>query len=708
MRRGQVTVLVLLGIVLLITTGFAIYAMLETGDQSRPGPETVASEQEAVNQLNQYLQSCVESEVAASTQQVLLQGGVLYEDQNGSIPPDRVTEYQPLDGVVDRRVFHGVRDDYPCSTVFASPPDYPTDKFFSEYDSYSCAESTPEYGINTVLDSAGYLGVVSYPETCRFLSTNRQENADSAFTDSRCGGLTTTTEEEALETHLEDAAENALRTCANNKSVANRTGDAVTITGDPNVSVRYGTDTTAFKSFIPLRIQVGGGEPTVTRHSFTYQDDIAISTMWSNVYDALLADVKNPRYNLTEQLGSYDVSTETVPATDTTVYEIQHQNQTLNGEPLTIVTAVEQRSPVLNTISQTAETGVDVIVEATNEYQLAPEAIDPDDQYTPNISYEGFGETTTAVDPGSAVLGGADPAAASTLSEGGPPATDNRLSQGDSHTVRDPYTWGLYETRVNASGAGERTDWQRVDVLVVDKPRLTVNASTPESPDSIVAEAPFTINGSNSRPPKAFGLNPFFNTDWTIGNTSIETNTSGFTLSDLTTWNIGNIDEKIAGIGVAPSKTNVSLTASANTTYRSDVRHSVLKDIPVKRCQTNTDRAGKPYPYNNSPTFKTRNPCCIGGTPDPIAGQSEPCHRNDLDKVSVTQAEDWLDAEQAKTSYRTVPASSINASFEQARTNLEDYASDANVSVDLTRYCGGTRGNTCGGPVSISITNETT
>ena len=705
MKQGQITVFVLLGILLLITVGFAVYTLTVTSDERRVSAEDITSEEEAVTQLNQYLQSCVETSVANATNTVLLQGGVYYEKQNGSVPDTRSAEYSPSNTPRFYDVYYGIRDDYPCSEAHSSPPRYPANyTFFSNYDRYegSCVETQPPYSTNTVQKYAGFLGVASIPESCMFGSNNQQL---PSYVTSRCGS-TTLRPENALEVHLENASEDRLTQCINNATLNDRTGNTVSLNGEPDVEVGYATNSTSFYVFLPVEIDVSGGEPTVTRHSFTYQENIPLFTMWRAIHDAMIKEVKEPRYNLSSELTRLDVKT--TRQTGTTFYEIQHPEADFRGRDLTVVTAAERRSPVLNKISQTDEPGVDMIIEATQDYQLDPDAIDPDDQYTPVITYDRFGETYTASDasPRMAPANTVEDMTTSDYPERTITDSSNTLSERNgTHTIQEPYSWGKYETDVTASIPNDQEDSQDVTALVVDKPRLKINVSTPTKTGFYIAEAPFTVNGSSSVPPKAFGYRPFYDTNWSLQSNPVQGNPSiiGFTLSDLTTYDPLSIKDELSDLDITPGSATTTLTSSTDTRYINDVRHDVQNTTTVKRCRA-SGGTGDPYPYNGGTSpYKTTNPCCTSLDPlNQIEGGSTQCF-NDQTSTQASAAQTWLDAQE--TTAEKVPTGDLS-SFSQAHSELDEFNDSSDVRVTLTRECGGERGNLCGGDVNINVINE--
>jgi hypothetical protein len=702
MRRGQITVFVLLGILLLIVVGFAIYTMVVTADENRVSAEDITSEDEAVTQLNQYLQSCVESGAANATRTVLMQGGAHYT--NGSDEAN-TSEYSPSGTPRFFDVYHGISDEYPCSKAFSDPPRYPANgTFFSNYDSYQeglACLSGPPYDPKTVRYFAGYLGVATIPESC----PSNSENQDlPSYVTSRCSS--TSPDQDALETHLENATEQAIRRCADNTTVSNRTGNHIELTGEPDVQVGYGTNTTSYTVFLPISVDVSGGEPTLKRHSYTYQSNYPLFSMWGSIHNAMVNEVRDPLYNLSEQLTSLNVQTSSDP-NKPLIYEITHPEVDIQGDDLKVLTAAERRAPVLNKISQAEEQHVDVIVEATQDFQLNPEAVDPDDQFNPSITYSGFGEDHTASDDTGRAL--PDQSVSDFNTADFPEATitdpSNTLKQRTgTHTVKDPYSWGKYTTEVRASIPGDEDDWQDVTTLVVDKPRLTINVSTPTNNGFFIAEAPFAINGSNSAPPKAFGYRPFYNTDWSLqGSPVAGHDINGFTLSDLTSYTPNNIKTKLSNVGITPGTANTTLTSSADTRYLDDVRHDVRNKTDVKRCRA-TGGSGDPYPYNggNSP-YTTENPCCIEqGRLNKIADTGQQCYSDQTDTDAAT-ALGWLSDQE--TTANQVPSGDGSA-FTSAENELDDYNDSSNVRVTLTRNCGGDRGNLCGGDVNINVINE--
>ena len=702
MKQGQLTIFVLIGIILVATVFFATYVALQlSAEQQERRQDQIDDQQQAYDQLNQYLRSCVETNIVEATNQVFRQGGYLYEDQNGTASRDNTVSYAPEGTIQANDVKVGLRSAYPCSEAYAEPPEYPAGETrFDNYDDYG-EDGSCYGGAYDIQASAGYLGVVDFPRTCTVSSSNRINNLDNEFTDVQCGITYAVNPVHALETHLENATANILRNCADNTSQVASIGSSIDIVGTPNVSVAYGEESTLFDATVPFEATAATASGSLQRTRFTYEANLPLLDVWNDLYQALREDAIEPSHNISEELSSYRVFTE--EQDNHTVYEIQAEDISWGGNPLTVITAVENRSAALDHIDRHPEDGVDVAVKAGNQLLLQPDVIDPDDKAQPSRGYDGLGETRTAIDPTGRVQPYEPLSQARVNPSDGPttpPTPGNALSDNPvgTHSIGDPYAWGLYTTTVEARQNGDREDYQDVNVLVVDNPLLQIGAYSPEQEETLSVETPITINGSQSEPPQAFGQQPVFNASWLVNGNSVEASLEGFTTDKILDASIKNIDAAHQTLGINEGETEIELTASANTTYKDNIQNTVSDNIEVKACKPNIGETGQPYPYNQTDPYQTSNPCCA--PPGSIEGTSITCYEQTSNGPS---SELLNDLNEFNESLNTYAETSVDYSIiADAENQLESASGDASLYV--ARSCGGNRGNTCGGPISVEVT----
>jgi hypothetical protein len=699
MKRGQLTIFVLIGIILVATVFFATYVALQlSAEQGERRQDQLEDQQQAYDQLNQYLRSCVENRIANATGKIFRQGGYLYNDQNGTATRDHTVTYAPDGTTQANDVKIGLRATYPCDQAHQEPPAYPAgNTSFDDYNDYgengACYDDVYDHQF-----SAGFLGLVNFPRTCTPSSSNRVDTINSDFTDVQCGRTLAINPVHSLETHLEDSTEDILRDCAANTSEVRSIGSSITLTDAPNVSIGYGDETTLFDAQVYFEADAATTTGTVQRTQFTYEADLPLLTVWNDIYQALKEEATKPNHNFSEALSEYSVQTD--ERSDHIVYEIQDNDIQWGAGPVTIITAVDKRPPILDYLNRHSKNGLNAVVEAGNSLYLKPDTVDPDDQATPTLTYEGLGETLTAIDPAGRAQPSDSLGEARAITSSSPPQAGNRLGDNPSgqHRINDPYAWGLYTARVNVEQNGEVGDYQDVNVLVVDNPALAITTDTPTEPEPLSLEAPITINGSDSQPPQAFGQQPLYNTNWSVNNNPVDAPINGFSTAAVTDASITNITDAHEALDLTLGNNSVTLSSTANTTYRDNVHHTVTENISVQRCKPNEDRAGQPYPYNDQDPYMTRNPCCTSS--GEVAGLSKTCYTSNTVGSTDQLIDDLTTFNQTLNEYTetSIDYSIIQNAYDQLRS------ANGNGELRVQRQCGGARGNTCGGPINVDVT----
>ena len=701
MRSGQVTVFVLLGLVILITVSVFLYTALTISEQRQERRTDQVEEQVgAVSQLNKALQSCVEANIDEAMEKVFRQGGVLYKDQNGSLPRQNTTEYNGVE------VRLGLLDEYPCPAAKEEKPAYPAPNLsFSEYkENYTdtCLKDIDGYTIGELQGSAGYLGFVTFPRSCNILGPNYQPNIDSEFVNQpRCGMVTARDVNNSLEKHLSDAAREFLKECTANQTLVNTSTTVIERNGTPRVNVSYAPNTTTLKVLMPVRVLVEEKAPTIMKHTFSYTDSIPLLDTWSAVYRAVQQDAKNPGFNLSESLREqFNVSHNWTD--NISMYDVGN-NLTINGTDLQVLLGVENRPPAVNYINRYPNNdSLHIVIEALDNLNLQPKVIDPDDQVQPTRNYSGFGEDHTAARHGqNSRLDPGEPFTEAPNDSTGIQEPGNRLSVDGEHRVLDPYAWGLYTTRVEALENGTVGDYQDVKILVVDKPRLNFTVRTSDGPMNFSEEDPLVLNASRSDPPRAFGEDGFYDTKWWIDGDNVVNDTITPSLGDIEPYNVSNITQVIDGLGVQGDSVNVTFHAAADTTYKDGVEHTVEKQVSVKNCMR-PGGSEDSYPFSGFGNPNAEHSCCrLDGDDNEVKQPGNVCFTdsvtgNDSDVLPVL--DDW------EEDLQKWPSSGLDE-VSDARNDVT--GSDENFSVDIQRECRGVRGNVCGGEVTVTTTQQT-
>lgn len=324
-KRGQVTVFVILGIVFLFAAALLLYAS-QLVAQNQLDAQVQASIQDFIelNSLNFYVSSCLDK---VATQGLVLlgeQGGVIYEDQNGTFPNPNPTfegiQYFPYSygvpnppnapDIIVRRLFYGMRDHIDC--ILYSPP-VPIDlrdettsyypvrdeyigNYVSRYSRYTFQNGCIPIGFNYMRQS-GFLGANKLLPLCSYNGSNVGGNArhcepyqyDTPF------------EPYSIQRQLEEYITKELPNCVDFGAFA-QTGNIVTprlenVTAE--VQLLYPRDLRVKASY-PFEVFIEGKQPVVEQVDFYTEIDSNLRQFYSFIQELTTKMVRYPTFNLTQ------------------------------------------------------------------------------------------------------------------------------------------------------------------------------------------------------------------------------------------------------------------------------------------------------------------------------------------------------------------------------------------------------------------------
>lgn len=191
MKRGQLTLMIITGIVLLFAVGMVIW-LGNTMNAQRTGTEAEQQRlrQLAVQPVRDYVQSCLDVTTSAALELLGKQGGVLYRSQGG-LTADPLPQNEGAANAQGFVRFDGLNASYvilrptaDIGTAFlANPPDYPFRTF-----PYFFRNNDENAGDIVATQQAGYFGVPLLPPLLKPGNNSIQEQLESsiAFNLPRC------------------------------------------------------------------------------------------------------------------------------------------------------------------------------------------------------------------------------------------------------------------------------------------------------------------------------------------------------------------------------------------------------------------------------------------------------------------------------------------------------------------------------------------
>ncbi len=660
-RRGQVTLFVILGIVLLVVFGFAIYARgIIVQQQMQEQAEQVLTDFIQTGSITYYVESCLERASIHVLEKTGLQGGMV--NQTGILAQDFLTFN---DGSQTMDVTYGVVPNIYCPTVQEFSPSYPRPNTYLN-------DLPLRYDCSSAI--SGFFGYHMLPKLCFINGANSP--SQTTRLDLLCESYDYSYYyQRSIQGRLEQGITKELLKCVDFSLYQNHN---ISFEKElANSTVVYGFDQITVIADFPFEVNLGGRQNFLIRRSFSYSSQVRLKQIYDFVARVITEDMTNHTFNLSRdysQVPFYDstfnvtvfrnacVGCTTVGFYDD-ILRVEDPLSRLDNKSFIFQTALRNRRPALDYIHEIGGSNLYDIQAIQNEtILLLPKGYDPDDTDV-TYTYTGWKETEDA---------DFDFACASTLIANNPnPGDPIDFSSCVTIIPGQPRNWtnsNLYRTTrqhasynatTNDTGPHEVTititdeegldDFQVVKILVFDLPKAVPNGSTgiPGLRDDITSiEDPYWLNASHSQA-SMIANQQITNIEWRVQQDQPPWTDVFFIATpdffykiphDNPSWNIRwNRDFKnihlapfdnIAGFGPSPpSQYNLSLTVTSGGLNSPAVDYliDVLQCIPYKNRTKTPEIASFSYPYNQSIlgkiTDSTRyDHTCCAGTIDPSTG----------------------------------------------------------------------------------------
>ncbi|MEK6964103.1 MAG: hypothetical protein AABX70_06770 [Nanoarchaeota archaeon] len=369
MRKAQITLFVIIGMLILILIGFLIFIRQKaTQTQVQSTVDAVLNEFIEKNALKQYVQNCLDTLSNDGAMLLAHQGGVLYQDQKGLTPHEpsqRGVAYLPYTYEGENYdVTYAIHDVefHPCPQLVEQPPGYPVP-----------GKNVTELTVNKYLDKcqfydrfSGYYGVNTLPKLCDPQGPNKIGVTQSKTLYKSCEpGSYGSKSENTLQYQLQNYIQNHLPLCANFSVFEDAYGNRVEVLDKPTVTLIWGdTDFSTHTSY-PFKVHLQGKEPVVKYIEFTNENKLRLKKLYYYANELLTHETQDLFYNIErdhQKANFYEESftMEKVenpcnpcpytPAAFDRLYVVRDERSKVLSKALTFLLPIKNRRPFLDVI----------------------------------------------------------------------------------------------------------------------------------------------------------------------------------------------------------------------------------------------------------------------------------------------------------------------------------------------------------------------
>lgn len=766
-KRGQVTVFVILGIVILVVVLFAIFTASTLSKLKIQSAANKAVESYLASEaVNYYVYTCMDAAVTSAIDDFALQGGLFYDYQRG---PYKITEndfaktYIPFSlsypntlGETTIRYFnvsYSILDTGYCSIVSPLPPEYPLSRTFIRdlYGIYNDENRNNDCLVNFKEGYAlsGFAGANNMSRLCTLGGNNTRSISNIEF--SPCYKSVIKNINKSAEHLLEEQISLRMKECAKFEIFVD---DNITVLNDPVTKVTYTSDSLFAETTYNLSVKIKNKEPIVVKHSFNYKSNIRIALVHNYVMSLVKADSQEFFFNVFNDYKTYPLHGEVDPGRffDSEYMNVKILNFTdcdncpekydkliivedkkskIGNRSLTYITAVKNRRPALDFIHETPfeQEFYDIIASDNQEIKLVPKGYDPDDKKV-SYSYEGWKETW---DETCIVVPNENPDAASPfevqctmfnvdadLIRNWTRSEDFVRTQTAASYTTKTYDIGVHNVTITVSDESGLNDFQIVKIFVFDMPKAELEPITLYEFDGMASiEDLLPLDGSNSQASQiaggeiqAFIWKIYLNEGGVYREVFVNMSSADSIIVPSEYAEINNNDILIQVI----KPLNLSNTGTHNVTL---VVNALIplgvvvpsepdyEEIEVMQCVPHSNPDDPyPFPYNIGVNpFEATHSCCSESFQ--IMGGETSCFSEErYGAYNILKSSDVLSELSNNERFTHYPYSpSVNDVPGSLPLPSSTGLNDV-YKLSFTRLCDGIRGNICAGDVRTEITFE--
>lgn len=541
-KRGQFTVFVILGFILLVVVIFTLFIVSMIQDQNiNQQARKAVNDYVDASSINYYIYTCMDKVVNEAVLEIASQGGVFYNETGGfyNISDSGVTHIELIknpDTTSDKLVnvsYAVFREGSKPANMFYEPWWYPF-----EYTRISELRPTYDFlSLNSFrsVKESGVFGFNNFTRLCHSRSVNYNPPGIFGFCKNNVEEVITKNIS-TIEVQLAEMLVHKMNNCTN-FSIFEEIGDHnITLKGDPSVEIIYGAQDMSFVFNYPFEVKIKNREPVIVRRDFNYYSSLKFVSLHNYLLNLVKEEVQNPYFNLKTDYGS-------IPGFDSVNYELEvleHSDSNpifkncaddcdwkhdfilkiidkaseSTGKLLTYYVAFQNRRPALDWIHETDDAvPFDYIVFEGEELVIDPYGFDPENKDLQYI-YSGWKETyTTTYNLDHSCNPPIDWLTFINCIEIIPnPSLTDLFKWSKSQSYLDtqrkaeytigPDDAGLHSTRLTIYDPSGLEDYQDISILVIDKPTVEIGVITNmEVPENVVSvEDPFYLSSAGTKP----------------------------------------------------------------------------------------------------------------------------------------------------------------------------------------------------------------
>ncbi len=680
-KRGQITIFMLLGLVIIATFAFVFYSTGEVQRiQLQRQAEAITANIIETTALENYISLCAKKALEEGLDLIGKQGGRIFPEQGGL----NINTFSSIPFIVGNKTYsvtYGIVKEHMLGTLFL--PVYPCD-----YGIYK--DLSPAYCqyVNDKLrfpPSKYKFGYSNLPPLCRTAKECAYDFFGGAF---------------SIQEQLEHFIANKTKECVDFESIVGYNATYNITEGNISVKLKIGENSLTALIDFPMIFSFKQVQPIITMSNFEVTSPARLKKMYKFANSLVKKDTEDLNFDILKDNGTSpyyypDILIDKVR--NVRFYDDLFRitdSRFVSGKQYTFQFMIENRPPVLDYISSfnaPIDDGCgnvyDVIFIENKTVELEPKAYDPDeDDITYNYSgwrvdyYENF---TGAVQSGECFLPSYEWKALSEFDNKW--LFDKNTGKGSLYLNRTDI--GFHNFTVSALSE-DFSDWQIVRVLVDDLPEVKANAigpfaHIPAFANKFSVEDPFTLVANTT---DLFNKGSY-KYKWSLGTWTNETQDTELKMPNFD-YDIINIKDKMSIIGISePGEYEFLLEVYLNDKLMT----STSLNLTFKNCIP-YDRGGDMFPYNplglpNANDFYTKHSCC--NEDYAYSGTATKCY------VKSTYGS-YNSFNSSK--YKTGPFA-VTIDF-----GLNPLPSNNIFNRIFTRNCSIDRGNICVGPASDEIT----
>ena len=554
-KRGQFTIFVILGFVLLVivlSTMFMVSFMGRSNFQS--AANKAAADYLESNVINYYVYTCIDSVVKDVVNTMTIQGGVAWDDRSTigidktegqhiaetpgvtHIPMKYSFNENDLSEITKFNLSYGIIDQPMCPDVTFEAPDYPfaetkIDDLQTKYNSYEICRFVNKYR------QSGALGFNDLSKLCYPGSPNYKTDGSQTLI-SPCVNNFQTDKFSSIEVELADQINRGIADCVHGFDVYKEEGHEITLAQGttPKAKVTFNAESFNLDVTYDFEVKLKGKEPVIASKVFEYKSDLRLTKVHNYILNLLTQESRDPYFKIAEDYASvlgYDSNMEVSyhkasEFSDCEACKYDHvllvkdNLSKINDRPMHFFVGIKNRKPVLDFIHQSAAGSLfNIVVIEDQMIKIVPEAIDPDDEPV-FYDYSGWKQTTNQefdfTNCNIPVLSLDELLSGNCIKNINPPNLVDtwKNSAPFTKTLKDAQyltqheDTGPHKTIVKTVDEGGLEDYQVVDILVVDTPQIkaAVNSEVDMGlpPNIMSVEDTFILDHAGTTPPILAGL----------------------------------------------------------------------------------------------------------------------------------------------------------------------------------------------------------